>query len=238
MPNVVTIPVESNATPLQRIDKAIANCEGDYIVIVPGVFPIRDMWVEDSLYALLNKPDKQLAFELEDSTLDCSAIVARRDIMNLARNKYPNMPVGEGLKAAGIIIRRIKPEEIPFQLDTLLEKARLETKSGNWKKAAEIYEFIGNNYNNRLWMKSLEADALFRAGEFSRAARIVSWINQQRPTVDTLLLEARIKRRENDFAGAVDLLEKGEEILAGTSNVELPTSNIEPFFAKAAKGGH
>jgi glycosyltransferase involved in cell wall biosynthesis len=229
MPNVVTVTVEPvwhglparentarMAVPqLQRIDKALANCEGDYVAVVPAGFPIRDMWVEDSLYALLNTPNGSEAFELEGSSPSCFAVVVRKDHLQLARNKYPLMPIRQGLEAAGISVRRIRPDEIPFQLDSLLKEAQAEEENGNFRRAAEIYEYIGSWYHNQIWMRSLAADALFKAGDFDRVAGIVLWINQLRPTVDTLLLEARIKRRNLDFKRSIELLNKAEQILAG-----------------------
>ena len=224
MPNVVKIPVDPAATQLQRIDRVLADCDSDYVAIVPAGFPVRDMWLEDSLYALLNTPNDprqqhlgagREAFELEDSAPICWAVVACKDHLHLARSKYPHLPIREGLAAAGINVRRIKPDEIPFQFDTLLQKARAEEENGNWRKAAEGYEYIGENYGNQLWMRSLAVGALFKAGSFARAAEIVSWINQRRPTVHTLLLGAKLKRRNHDFNVALSLLRRAEDILAG-----------------------
>ncbi len=215
MPNIVTVPVDPATTQLQRIDRTIADCEGDYVAVVPAGFPVRDMWLEDSLYALLNSARDCEAFELEDSTLACWAVVARKDHLCLARSKYPHLPIREGLMAAGINVRRLQPDEIPFQFDTLLKKARAEEKNGRWKRAAEIYEYIGEHYDNQFWMKSLAADALFNAGNFAKAAELASWINQRRPTVETLLLEAKLKRRSRDFKAALALLKGAESALTG-----------------------
>ena len=123
MPNVVKTPVDPDTTQLQRVDKVLADCEGDYIAVVPAAFPIRDMWLEDSLYALLNTPNDREAFELEDSAPHCWSVVAHKEHLNLARGKYPYLPIREGLAAAGINVRRLRPDEIPFQFDSLLHFA-------------------------------------------------------------------------------------------------------------------
>ena len=226
MPNVVTVPVDPADTRLQRIDRGLADCEGEYVAVVPAGFPVRDMWVEDSLYALLNTSNGREAFELEGSTPACWAVVARKEHLCLARSKYPHLSVRDGLMAAGISVRRLRPDEIPFQFDTLLKKARTEEECGNWKKAAEIYGYIGDHYQNQFWMKSLAAGALFKAGNFAGAAELVSWINQQRPTVDTLLLEAKLKRRGRDFNAAIALLKRAEDILTGeeSSDTRIPAA--------------
>jgi hypothetical protein len=189
------------------------------------------MWVEDSLYALINSAGGSEAFELEGSTPDCLALVARKDHLCLARGKYPDLSIREGLIAAGISVRSLRPDEIPFQFDSMLNEARREEKNGEWQKAARIYRYIGDHYDNQIWMKSQEALALFKAGDFARAAELGSLINQQRPTVDTLLLEARLKRRNRDFKSALVLLKKAEAILEGKEMPETEITEVVNTFS-------
>jgi len=215
MPNIITIPVESLASETERVDIALAKCDGEYVTIVPSGFPIREFWVEDSLYALINSAAGRETFELEGSTDKLQAIVARKDDLLYARKSFPNLSVYKSLKAAGVVVRRLRPEEIPFQFDQLLQEAKSEQKQGNWAQAAEIFEYIADHYQNQLWMKSLAANAFYKAGNCARATQLCSDINRQRPTVDTLLLGARIKRQEKDFYSAIELLERSEQILEG-----------------------
>jgi len=125
------------------------------------------------------------------------------------------------------------PAEIPFQFDSLLTEARTEEKAGNWRQAAEIYEHMGERYQNQLWMKLQAAGALFKAGDFGRSAELASWINQRRPTVDTLLLEARLKRRQKDFKSALALLKGAEDILAGNVSSDIKMSTIVNKYCKS-----
>jgi glycosyltransferase involved in cell wall biosynthesis len=231
MPNIVMVPVDPAATQLQRIDRGLADCEGEYVAVVPAGFPVRDMWVENSLYALLNTSNGSEAFELEDSTPACWAVVARKEHLCLACSKYPHLPVREGLMASGINVRRLRPDEIPFQLDRLLKEAQTEEGCSNWKKAAEIYEYIGDHYHNQFWMKSLAAGALFKARDFARSAELASWLNQQRPTVDTLLLEAKLKRRGRDFNAALALLKRAEDILTGKELSDTRIPAVENIYS-------
>jgi len=231
MPNIVMVPVDPAATQLQRIDRVLADCEGEYVAVVPAGFPVRDMWLEDSLYALLNMSNGREAFELEDSTPDCWAVVARKDHLCLARSKCPHLSIRDGLMAAGINVRRLQPDEIPFQFDTLLKKAQAEEKNGRWKQAAEIYGYIGEHYDNQFWMKSLAAGALFKARDFARSAELASWLNQQRPTVDTLLLEAKLKRRGRDFNAALALLKRAEDILTGKELSDTRIPAVENIYS-------
>ena len=215
MPNIIPVPVNSLSSEAQRIDAALARCDGEYIAIVPSGFPMREFWVEDSLHALINSSVNNEGFELEDSTDRFWAVVLKKEDLHYARRSFPNLPVRESLNAAGITIRHLKPEEIPFQFDQLLEKAKRAEKEGNWSKAAEMFEYITKHHQNELWMKSLAANASFKAGGHIRAANLSHEINRQRPTVDTLLLEAKVKREQKDFSSAIKLLEKAEQILEG-----------------------
>ncbi len=215
MPNIIPVLVNPLSSQAERIDSALARCEGEYIAIVPSGFPMREFWVEDSLHALVNSSVNKEGFELEDLTDRLWAVVVKKNDLQCARRSFPHLSVRESLNAAGIAIRRLQPEEIPFQFDQLLEKGKSAEKNGNWSKAAEMFEYITEHYRNELWMKTLAAKASFKAGGHIRAAELSREVNRQRPTVDTLLLEAKVKREKNDFNSAINLLEKAEQILEG-----------------------
>ena len=110
-------------------------------------------------------------------------------------------------------MKRLCPEEIPFQFDQLLEQARRTRKDGNYAKAAVMFQYIAEHYQNELWMKTLAAEAFFKAANLTKAAELACELNRQRPTVDTLLLEARIKRQEKNFSEAIQLLEKAKQFI-------------------------
>jgi len=216
VPNMVPVPVDPLASEAQRIDAALARCEGEYVAVVPSGFDIREMWVEDSLYALINNTSVTgEGLELEGSTDTHWAAVLNKGDLQHARNSFPDMPIRQSLKAAGVVLRRLRPDQIPFQLDQLLGEGRLAEQDGDCAKAAEIFEYIAGHYQNHLWMKTLAAGAFFKAGSYARAAELSREVNQQRPTVDTLLLEAKVKREEKKFSSAIELLERAEQILEG-----------------------
>jgi len=215
MPGIVAVPVEPTASPAQRIDAALAQCDGEFIVIVPDGLPIQQFWLEDPLYALVNKPTEREGLELESSTDKLWAAVVKSDDLKHTRKNFPHLTVRESLQAAGITIRRLRPDEIPFQFDQLLEEARLAQKDGRWTEAAHIFEYIADHYQNELWMKALAAGAFYEAGNHQKAAELSRKINQQQPTVDTLLLEAKIRRQQKDFNSAVGLLKRAVHILEG-----------------------
>jgi len=216
MPNIVHVPVDSLSDHVHWIDIALAKCEGEFIVIVPGGFPIRDMWVEEPLYALINGSSDCKGFELEGSTDSLWAAVFRKDDLLYARSSFPNLPLRESLRAAGIVLTTLSPEEIPFKFDRLLEEAQLAEKNGNWAQAAQIFEYIADHHRNELWMKSSAAKAYFEAGCCERAARLSSEVNCRRPAVDTLLLEAKVHRQTKNFNSAIELLKTAKRILEGS----------------------
>ena len=215
MPNIIYVPVNPSLSQTERTDAALARCEGDYVVVVPNSLPINEMWIEDPLYALLNSTVEREAIKIEASTDTLWSAVIRKDDLLFARRSFPHLSLRQSMEAAGIKIRDLRPEEIPFQLDSLLKEARLAEKNGNWAEAAEIFVFAAERYQNQVWMKTMAAKALFKAGAHTKAAQISREINQQRPTIDTLLLEAKVCREKNDFNSAIELLKNAEQKLKG-----------------------
>lgn len=219
VPNMVCVPVDRTVSVAERLDAALAQCEGEFVAVVPGGFDVGEMWLEDSLYALINDSSPHSAYELEASTDESWAVVLSRGDLDCVRTKFPNLPLHKSLKAAGITLKRVRPEQIPFQFDQLLEQAGRTERNGDFANAAETFQYIGSRYRNELWMKTLAAQAFFKAERYDKAAQLAGELNQLRPTVDTLFLEARIKRRHKDFNSAIALLEKAEQILEGTGLV-------------------
>lgn len=215
MPNVVTVLVDGAKSEAALVDAALAKCAGEYTAVVPQGFPVREFWLEDSLCGLIKSSRGREGFELEDSTGRLWAVVLRTDELRDARSRFPGMSVRESLSAAGIMVRRVGADEIPFQFDQLLCQIESAQKEGSWTRAARIAQNIAERYGNDLWMKSLAAEAYFRAGEFDRAAELARRLNEKRPTVDTLLLEARLKKQKKDFSPAIVLLEEADRILEG-----------------------
>jgi glycosyltransferase involved in cell wall biosynthesis len=214
VPNLVAIPTAWGTSEGQLVEAALAKCEGDYVAIVPKGFPVEEFCIEDSLYALINSSGGE-AFELEGSTDELWGVVVNKADLKHAREHYPSLPIRESLEAGGISIRRLRPDEIPFQFDQLLIEATLAENSGNWEEASRIFEYMGDHYRNELWMKTRAAKAFFKMGRHEKAADLSREINRQRPTVDTLLLEAKINRQRKDFNSAIELLERAEQILEG-----------------------
>ena len=218
MPNVVLVPVSPLDSRTKRIDAALAQCDGKYVTIVPSGFPIEQMWVENALYALINSSVSGEGFELEGSTDSLWAAVVTKDDLQYARKSFPSRTLPQSLKAAGIRLRQPNFEQLPFQFDDLLQQAQLAEKDGNWAEAAQMFEYIAERYQNELWMKTLAAKAFYKAGDHTKASKLSSEINQRRPTVDTLLLEAKVNREKKNFNAAIELLKRAQQILVGKTD--------------------
>lgn len=213
MPNIELLPVRPLSSQNQQIDAALRQCEGPYVTVVPSGFPVEEMWVENALYALINSPVRQQGFELEGSTDLHWAVAIRNDDLQRARQQFPDLSLRQSLLAAGITLRQPNDKEIPFQFDDLLQEAQLAEKDGKWVQAAQAFEYIANHFQNELWMKTLAARAFYRAGNHAKALELSNEVNQQRPTVDTLLLEAKVSRERKNFHRAIELLRGAEQIL-------------------------
>jgi glycosyltransferase involved in cell wall biosynthesis len=213
MPNLITVPVNPSSSQARHIDAVLERCDSKYIGMVTSGFPINDMWIENPLYALMNNQQGHRGYESEKSTDEIWTTVVTKDDLQLALRSFPNLPVRESLKAARITLKHPDFEELPLQFDNLLHQALSVEKDKNFSQAGQMYEYIAENHRNELWMKKLAAKAFFKAGDLIRAAELSHDINQQRPTVDTLLLEAKIKREKEDFNSAIELLKTAEQIL-------------------------
>jgi glycosyltransferase involved in cell wall biosynthesis len=212
MPNVELIPVPPLSSTGERLDAALRVSGGDYVAVVPGGLAVEEMWIECSLYALLHSHVPE-GFLTAGATPQCwSAVLRRRDLEG-ARQTHPHPSVEASLAAAGVPVRLPREEELPFQFDELLRQAKQAEAEGNWATAARLFEQMGERFANTLWMKAMAARAYFEAGDHERAGQLSHEANQERPTVDTLLLEAKIRRHRRDFTTAIRLLGQAEQLL-------------------------
>lgn len=224
MPNLVFIPVTESASAAQRFDAALEKCEGDYIGIVPDGFPVKEIWIESALYALINSTSEHQVLELEGATNELWAAVAKKDDFLFARKEYPDMSVYESLLSSGMVVRKPGFQEYPFQFDNLLQQAKMAGKDGDWLEAAGLFEHIADYYRNQLWMRTMAAKAFYQAGDLQKADTLSCEINNLRPTIDTLLLEAKIKRKSNNYNSAIELLESADKLLNRKMNIDFSGS--------------
>ena len=215
MPNLVYVPINHLSSKTQQIGTALDQCEGEYITIIPSGFPVKNMWVENPLYALINSEEQNHGYLLEDSTDNLWAAVFRKEDMLSARKYFQHMSLLDSINRAGIKLKKPTFNELPFQFDNMLQRGFISQNDGDWIQAAQIFEYISDNHKNELWMKTLAANALFKAGKKNMAADLYREINELRPTVGTLLFEAKVRRQENKYDEAIELLKIAERTIQG-----------------------
>lgn len=214
MPNVTFVAVDALSAREEKVDVALQQADGQYVAIVPEALPITDMWLENPLYALINTSCPE-GFLLEGATDQVWAAVLGRVDLARARQAHPHLSVEASLTACGTRVRRPAGAELPFQFDELVRQAKLAETDGNWATAARLFEYAATHHHNTLWMKAMAARAYCEAGDHVRAGGLSGEVNRTRPTVDTLLVEAKIRRQRQDVPGAIRLLCQAEHWLMG-----------------------
>lgn len=222
MPNVVLVPVQPQSSVEERVDAALLRAEGKYVAVVPSGTQVDDLWVEDPVHALICNGTNREAFLIVEKGGERDGIVVKRSDLWQARRTFPHLSIEASLTASGIQVRPPREEELPFQFDEILRHAKLAEADGDWAVAAHLFEQAGQRFRNELWMKTMAARAHFEAGNRDEAGRLSREVNRVRPTVDTLLLEAKVCRRERDFTGAIRLLNRAEQGLAGCADPAFP----------------
>jgi glycosyltransferase involved in cell wall biosynthesis len=217
VPNLVHVPVEPGWPWDARVDAALAICEGDCIAVLPAG-GVHAVGVEAALHALTCGAAAGEALRLPADRPGAWGAVFRREELLRARRRHPALPVRRSVEAEGIAVRGAERGEMPFAFDRALRSARAAEADGAFLRAARLYEAIGREHGNLLWMKEAAARALYHDEKHDeRALEACRQVNTRRPTVAGLLLEARLCRRNNQVRRAACLLEQAREALDGAA---------------------
>ncbi len=214
MPNLVPVTIDRSAPIQARLDACLAQCEGDVVAIVPEGTPVGDAWVEQALYALVNNPQPKVGYMLRGPADGALAAVIRKDELLAARSAGPASSIRQSLLRAGLSLRSPTNIEMPFMFDDLLHTATALEEDGDWDRAAEIYSKLPGKFSNRLWMNERTAAAMYNLGTRDpEALALCQEINSQRPTVESLLLEAKLQRRLGQLERSAGLLQEARHRL-------------------------
>jgi len=236
MPNVVCVPVDPRSSVDERVDVALQKAQGQHVAVVPRGIPVEDMWVEDAVHAILQSREDREGFLLPGCEPGRWGAVVRRSDLAQARAAYPHLSIEGSLAASGVRLRSPSLEELPFQFDELLRHGKLAEAEGDWRLAARLFERLGRQYGNELWMKTMAARAYFEAGDRVQAGRLSCEVNRLRPAVDTLLLEAKVRRQQRDFAGAIELLRQAEQGLSDAREPGPPQPQVRMQYEQTHGG--
>lgn len=225
-PNVVGVPVEPACPWDARVDKALRACGGDLAAVADAEMPVGPDWLDPAAHALSRDDRPDQARLLSDARSGAWAAVFRTDELRRARRRYPALSVRRSAEADGIDLRRPAPAELPCAFDGAMARGQNAERDGNFTQAAGIYRDAAGQDppGNELHALHAAAAALYRDGRNDgRALATCRRINGRRPTVETLLLEARLLRRNGHGEQAVQVLQMARQVLDGTDQVKGPT---------------
>lgn len=231
-PNLVHVDTPQACDPNHRLDRVLEVCEGDYVAIIPtGLTVASDeaCFIERSLNPLLMLSQENCAFEIVESDSDHWGAIFRMSQLQQARKRFPDKEIRWAAQASGIDIRKPREAEYPFQFDNLLTAVTDLQQDGQWIRAERVMEYMSEHYGNTDWMQTLRANALYWAGRIEEASLIAHQLNQVRPTVACLLIEARCNKKSGQFQKAAALFRRAQDILDGNHIGLLKSSNNHVF---------
>jgi len=203
VPNIVRIAVSAGSSVEQRFDAALARCDGDFVAAVPSSYRIVNeevAWIEKSLNPLIN--GSRDAFELVRAS-ECWGAAARREDFVRARRAFAGLGLRRSLEAGGVQVRLPRQDEWPFQFENLITAGIELEKRGDQTAAVKVYEHVERLYGNSLWMRTRGANVLYKAGRHEESLRVIEGVNRKRETAATLLIEARLHRKKEDWRSAI-----------------------------------
>lgn len=214
LPNIV--PVEVNDFSWQgRIRAALAKCDAEFVAVVPGDFAIREFWIEDCLNAINKNPIANEVFEIEGSDENLWAGIFEKNMLERIVSENMSGNLLDSVKKAGLNIRKVQPDEIVFQYDQFLSRARTLMQQKDFGRAAELLEYIANNYGNELWISILAAQAHLKSGNLQRAKDISGHLNKVFPSVESLITAAQAEKGFKNYGRAIELFSGALEIIEG-----------------------
>ncbi|MCD6303888.1 MAG: hypothetical protein J7M21_02880, partial [Planctomycetes bacterium] len=222
--DVTAVAVDAHLPWDARIDRALRSCEGRFAAVLPAAAAVAGPAIAQAAYVLFGRAAGGEAMLLaRPGGRRWSALFRTAELLE-ARRRHPALSIRSSAEAAGIVIRRPRPDELPGRFDRAMLEARAAEADGNFAEAARLCRALRGGGADELWAAAAEAEFLgqdpARTDEAIEACRQV---NRRRPTVASLLLEGRLLRRKQRNAQAADLLERARDILEWQPGRELPT---------------
>jgi glycosyltransferase involved in cell wall biosynthesis len=226
IPDVMNVPVPTQESASRVMESILSDSDAAFAAVVPGGIRTEQDevgFLERSLNPLLCGTESGTAYELPEACDGCWGAVMRKADLQRALRIGRGTDLRSALVASGVVLRKPEFSQYPFQFDHLLTAAGQIEQNGDWQKAACVYEYIEENFGNRLWMRTLKANALYHAGRLRQAAETAQALNREFPTVSRLLIEARAFKKMDQFEPAIGCYEKAKAILEGRTLKENET---------------
>ncbi len=218
-PNLTGIVVEPGLSETERIARTLEHCKGDYIGIIDVNFPINQnecSWIERALCPMFKNSDPLLAYELPESdefsrAYILSAAQAKRAV------RYSNFKCFyDNVISSGIIMKKPAPETWPLQFDNFYTQMSDFEEQNDWAGVARTLKYMRENFpGDKFLINTKYVGALCNCGYFEKAAEIAHSLNEERPSVSTLLVEARALGKMDRANESILLLEQAADILEG-----------------------
>jgi glycosyltransferase involved in cell wall biosynthesis len=218
--NIVPVEVREGDSIGQRLGKMLAQVDAPLTAILTegiSIPPQEAIYLERSVYPLLGGKNSQTLFEIKESDETHFGAVGHTQTWRDALRRGCPVLSSRELRSAGLDVRKPRVEEYPFQFDSLLCSTEMMQIEGKWGQAAKIYDYLACQYGNELWMRTRQANALYHAGQYAAAADLAGDLNRRRPTVTTYMIEARARKKLEDYKTAAGLYGRALAILTGQS---------------------
>jgi glycosyltransferase involved in cell wall biosynthesis len=218
--NVITVPVEENDSVECRLGRMLAKIDTPLTAILTAGIsmpPQESIYLERSIYPLLGGKNSRSLFEIKESDEAHFGAVGHTQAWREALGRGCPVLSAQALRAAGLDVRKPRFEEYPFQFDNLLCSTEMMQIEGQWQQAAKIYDYMACHFGNEIWMRTRQANAMVHAGQYAAAADLAGQLNGRRPTVTTYMIEARARKKLQDYKTAAGLYGRALAILTGQS---------------------
>jgi CTP:molybdopterin cytidylyltransferase MocA len=217
--NLLHVPVKSNYPWDARVDRALQSCQGDCVAILPQRGWLAAPRIAQAVYALTGHTEHDEGLLLKAPRPGSWGAVLRSDELRRARSRRAALTVRRSIEADGIALRMPAPHELPFALDQAAREALAHETDGNFAQAADIYLGLAAGGSEPLWAGQAAAEALFHEpARWLEALTACREVNRRRPTVASLLLEARLCRKNHHADRAAALLERARDLLDWTTD--------------------
>lgn len=214
-PTVRLVPVSGKYSSGSRLDAVLKRCEGDYVAVVPQGIRVRPYWLENCLHALLESGRSREGMLLQDADAShWAAMFAKRDLLR-ARKKHPLSSVRRSVEKAGLKLRKPEYHELPLLMDRTIQQAESLMDRGQYRRAAQQLDAIEPAEGDWLLVNAKAAWAWYMDGSSdAEALRRCRTINDRRPILDTLLMEAQLHRRMGNTPDAASRLQTVTDMIA------------------------
>jgi len=205
------VPSDPDRSAFDNLEYAACLLDAELVATVPRGTKVGEMWVERAVHRLVCSPGERLALALAGGVAERPLVLPREVMLDCIGADTPTIEAA--LVSEGVPIEAVRTNNGPFVFDTMLATATRFEGQGKYAEAADVYKRIIRQEQNVIWMRYRLAQALFHLKNYEQSLAQCRAVNESSPSVDSLLLAARIERQLGDTPKALELLESAHAIL-------------------------